>query len=707
MVTVTGIAPGASGVADGEAHTDAADRTRNGSLRVAAVFSDHMVLQRETPIAVFGTAPAGERVVASLTDAQGVTVAQTMAVAQTVAAVQTPNGADTPAPEASWLAILPSLPAGGPYTMRVSHETDRVDFTDVMIGEVWLAGGQSNMELELHTSEHGAEAIAAATDPLLRFYNTPKAGRVDEAAESASGWNPAVAPQVAGMSAVAYHFGTRLRAQLGADVAVGIIDCYIGGTSITSWMSRATLVGSDAGRPYVERYEAAVAGKTEEQMRAEADRWQTVFDQWNNDVAAMKEAHPGITQPQIDAEIGPCPWPPPVTPFSERRVSAPYEAMVRRVAPYILRGFLWYQGEEDEAQCESYRELLGLLIEEWRTLWNLAGYEEPEVGYQTDAAARALPFIVVQLPQWIDGQMAARGEDPLHWPVIRAAQLDASETLDDVLLVCTMDCGEFDNIHPLDKATVGTWYQGEEDEAQCESYRELLGLLIEEWRTLWNLAGYEEPEVGYQTDAAARALPFIVVQLPQWIDGQMAARGEDPLHWPVIRAAQLDASETLDDVLLVCTMDCGEFDNIHPLDKATVGTRIADMALRGVYGRTDVEAESPRVVGVAPAAAGALDVTFTNAQGLHWRGTTPDTLRAAAGESGTRGAGESGFEIAGADGVYADAGARIMPGDGERVTVRVEAPQVDSPTAVRYAWKSWGPAPLFNGAELPALPYAG
>ena len=583
MVTLTGIAPGASGVAGGEERASgAADRTRNGSLRVAAVFSDHMVLQRETPVAVFGAAPAGGRVVVDLMDDQGVTVAQTMAVAQAYGEHET---------EASWLAILPALPASGPYTLRVSHETNRLEFADVMIGEVWLAGGQSNMELELHTSEHGDEAIAAADDPLLRVYNTPKAGRIDESAEAASGWEPALAPQVAGMSAIAYHFGARLRAQLGADVAVGIIDCYIGGTSITSWMSRATLIGSDAGRPYVERYEAAIAGKTEEQMRAEADEWQTVFDRWNNSVAAMKEAHPGITQPQIDVEIGPCPWPPPVTPFSERRVSAPYEAMVRRVAPYTLRGFLWYQGEEDEAQCESYRELLGLLIEEWRTLWNLGGYAEPTVGYQADAGADALPFIVVQLPQWIDGQVAARGEDPRHWPVIRAAQLDASETLDDVLLVCTMDCGEFDNIHPL--------------------------------------------------------------------------------------------------------------------DKTTVGTRIADMALRGVYGRADVEAESPRVVGVAPAADRALDVTFTNARGLHWRGTTPDTLRAAAGESGARAVGESGFEIAGADGVYVDAGAQILPGDGERVTVRVEAPQVDSPTAVRYAWKSWGPAPLFNGADLPALPYAG
>ena len=582
MVTLTGIAPGASGVADGgECTSGAADRTRNGSLRVAAVFSDHMVLQRETPVAVFGAAPAGGRVVVDLMDDQGVTVAQTMAVAQAYGEHET---------EAPWLAILPALPASGPYTLRVSHETNRLEFADVMIGEVWLAGGQSNMELELHTSEHGAEEITAADDPLLRFYNTPKAGRIDESAEAASGWEPALAPQVAGMSAIAYHFGARLRAQLGADVAVGIIDCYIGGTSITSWMSRATLIGSDAGRPYVERYEAAIAGKTEEQMRAEADEWQTVFDQWNNNVAAMKEAHPDITQPQIDAEIGPCPWPPPVTPFSERRVSAPYEAMVRRVAPYTLRGFLWYQGEEDEAQCESYRELLGLLIEEWRTLWNLGGYAEPTVGYQADAGADALPFIVVQLPQWIDGQVAARGEDPRHWPVIRAAQLDASETLNDVLLVCTMDCGEFDNIHPL--------------------------------------------------------------------------------------------------------------------DKTTVGTRIADMALRGVYGRADVEAESPRVAGVTPA-PGALDVTFTNAQGLHWRGTTPDTMRAAAGATGARAVGESGFEIAGADGVYVDAGAQILPGDGERVTVRVEAPQVGSPTAVRYAWKSWGPAPLFNGAELPALPYAG
>lgn len=578
MSTVTGIAPGASKVAHGGRH-HGADRTRAGALRVAAVFADHMVLQRDMPIAVFGTAPRDTQVVVQLRTADDVIVAQS--------ASQDVRDAE------AWTVLLPPLSAGGPYTLDVRAGHDAITCTDVFIGEVWLAGGQSNIELELHTSEHGADEIAAADDPLLRFYNTPKVGAVDEAAEADSAWCAAVAPDVAHMSAVGYHFGRQLREKLGEGVAVGVIDCYIGGTSISCWMSTATLNGSTAGRPYVERYEQAIAGKTDEQMRAEADAWQRTFDQWNNDVAAMKDTHPGITQPQIDAVLGPCPWPPPVTPFSERRVGAPFEGMVRRVAPYTVRGFLWYQGEEDELQCGSYRELLGLLIDEWRTLWNLDGYDEPTVGYQP----------------------------------------------------------------------------------------------------------------------GARTLPFLVVQLPQWIDGQVAALGEDPRRWPAIRAAQYDASESLDDVELVCTMDCGEFDNIHPLDKRTVGERIANLALRTVYGHQDVAAESPRAVHTSVAGA-AIDVMFNHAHGLHWRGTTPDTMRDADDESGARAAGASGFEIAGDDGVYVDAEAQILEysgidaADGEHMKVRVSAPQVPAPTAVRYAWRSWGPAPLFNGDGLPTFPFA-
>lgn len=598
MGTVTGIAPGAIGVIQHE--RQAVSEPVHG-LHVAAVFSDHMVLQRQAPIPVFGSAPAGTRVIVSLVNEQGAIVAETMTVARSQMADSTERN--------PWLALLPAFGAGGPYCMRVSCETEQIEFHDVMIGEVWLAGGQSNMEFELYASDGGKQTVENAHDPFLRFYNTPKTGQIDRQAEAQSSWEQAVAPQVAHMSAVAYYYARTLREQLGNDIAVGIIDCYIGGTSITCWMSNDTLAGSPAGLEYVQRYHDAIAGKTDEQMREEADTWQRTFDQWNADVAALREARPGITQPHIDAQLGPCPWPPPVTPFSERRISAPFEAMIKRVAPYGVKGFLWYQGSEDAPYAEHYRELLGLLIDEWRTLWNITAYSEPTVGYQ-----------------------ALQG---------------------------------------------GT-------------------------------------------------LPFLIVQLPQWIDGQVAARGQDPMEWPVIRAAQFDASESIDDVELICTMDCGEFDNIHPTDKRTIGVRLARLALRSVYGHEDIAAESPRITGICGSGGdGTLTVEVANARGLHWQGITPDTMRGCEPDtSANREAGASGFEVAGENGEFVPANAHIVgmqsgatdvstsddARDGsarDLAQVQVWAKSVPEPVHVRYAWRSWGPAPLFNEANLPALPFAG
>ncbi|KFI65530.1 sialic acid-specific 9-O-acetylesterase [Bifidobacterium cuniculi] len=573
MAIVTGIAPGASGVVESirQSHSrhDRHDRTVSGSLRVAAVFSDRMVLQRDRPIAVFGTGTPDAKVVVSLSDDHGTVVAES---------------ATRVADSSYWTAALPALPAGGPYQLNVSCETDSLVFRDVLLGEVWFAGGQSNMELEVHTSADGDAAIAAADDPLLRFINIPKVGQVDRAAEAAATWQPAMAPQVGGMSAVAYYFGRRLRERLG--VPVGIIDCYIGGTSITCWMGRGTLETSDAARPYLEEYDRAIAGKSMEQMRKEKDGWQRTFDKWNADVEKTKRKHPGISQPEIDRILGPCPWPPPVTPFSERRVCAPYEGMVERVAPYTVAGFLWYQGEEDEARADGYGELLRLLIDSWRALWDLDGYGLPSVGYQPVENAGRAPFLVVQLPQWIDGRMA----------------------------------------------------------------------------------------------------------------------DDDPRHWPVIRAAQYEVSRELDDVSLICTMDCGEFDNIHPLDKQTVGDRLADLALHDVYGDDTAAADSPEAADVRFEGHEVL-VTFAHADGLHWKGTTPDTQATAKPcedcEIELRMQGTSGFEVADDDGVWSDANAQIMD-DG---TVRVWADAVREPRHVRYAWRSWGPAPLFNREGLPTFPF--
>mgnify|MGYP000520871682 FL=1 len=197
-----------------------------------AIFDDGMVLQRDTPIAVFGTISATatnneSRIMIRLIDGRGRQAAEATATAD-----QTTG---------QWLAYLPALPASGPYELHVEAGNDRLRFTDVYVGVVWLAGGQSNMEVELRNSDNAEQALAQCADPLLRFYNVPKTGVVDEMAENASAWQNS-SPQASDvMSAVAYYFARRLRAKLGAGIAVGMVDCYIGGTSISCWMSEDAL----------------------------------------------------------------------------------------------------------------------------------------------------------------------------------------------------------------------------------------------------------------------------------------------------------------------------------------------------------------------------------------------------------------------------------------------------------------------------------
>ncbi|KFI48081.1 sialate O-acetylesterase [Bifidobacterium biavatii] len=597
----TGPAPG-SDASTKTASSGAKDRTVSGSLRVAAVFSDHMVMQRNRPIPVFGTAPAGSVIHVELQSTNGGSQTETLRAASIVTASE------------HWLVELPAVPAGGTYTLLVSRETPRdatheppcetLTFVDVVVGEVWLAGGQSNMELELRNSGHADTAVAASADPLLRFYNTPKTGVVDPATEAQSGWVTS-SPETSGyMSAVAYHFARKLRAELGPDMPVGIIDCYIGGTSITSWMSRATLETCEAGRGYLARFDAAIAGKTDAQFAAETTAWQTKFDAWNDAIGAARAAEPDITWDTLNARYGECPWPPPVTPTSQYRPTGPFGTMVERVAPYGVAGFLWYQGEEDEAHCESYRELLGLMIDEWRGLWNRS-----------------------------DDCAYGRGTDCTHR---------------------TDGCG------------------------------------------------YGAP------------LPFLIVQLPQWIDKNTAAAHADPLHWPVIREAQWDAACTIANVFTVTTIDCGEFDNIHPTNKRTPGERLADCALRNVYGRDDIAVDGPTPVDatVVNTVTGTVTLRLDHANRLHFDGTVPGTYgrdpgnNTANDEPAHRDAGDSGFELAGEDGVFHPADAVIACGDEHHGgTVTLRSPAVAHPTAVRYAWRSWGPAPLFNESGLPAPPF--
>ena len=595
MVIATGPAPGSE--MNVFCTSSDAGRNRCGALAVAAIFDSHMVLQRDKPITVFGTLAADVdpcAVTVALVDTHGTTVAQGVATALP----SLPNGQYTdrlvtggttsdarPETPLSWSVTLPALHEAGPYIMRIHAGADELIFEDVLAGEVWLAGGQSNMEVELRNSDDAERAVSESADPLLRFINVPKTGVVDEAAECAARWR-SCSPETSGaMSAVAYYFARKLRRELGDGVPVGIVDCYIGGTSATCWMSRETLETCAAGRDYLQRFEAAIADKTAECFATETTAWQTRFDAWNANIAAAREANPDVTWDELNARYGVCPWPPPVTPTSQWRPAGAFGAMLQRIAPHTLAGFLWYRGEEDEAYCESYRELLGLLIGEWRDLWHDA------------------------------------------------------------------------------------------------------------------------------------ALPFLIAQLPQWIDKTTAETSGDPMRWPVLREAQCSAAREISRVFTVSLIDCGEFDNIHPTDKRTPGERLADCALRWVYGRKDVAVDGPSVARWNRDEYGRVALVFSHACGLHFDGTDPDSRRNMDERRRLnqtpliRQAAQSGFELAGADGVFHPTQATIVTRDARQTAtddlaqITLSAEGVDHPTAVRYAWHSWGPAPLFNAATLPAPPF--
>ena len=346
-------------------------------LRLAAVFGEHMVLQAGKPIAVFGEADGPVEI----------TIAQHSVTA---------------ACEDGWfLARLPALPASGPHTLTARCGQECVVLGDVMIGEVWLCGGQSNMEFRLRDERHFSEANAMQ-DSRVRFYEVPQAATDSEAEalERGRAWTPLLPGACADVSAVSFYAAREMAQRL--NVAVGMIICCIGGTSASCWMSREALAAFPEGQAYLTEFDQHVAGKTDGQFEQESAAYQKEVDAWNAAVAAMKVENPDIPFADITARAGAFPWPPPWGRTMLRWPAGPFETMLKRVAPVALRGFLFYQGEQDStpARAPGYAALLTAMIAQWRALF------EDET----------LFFAAAQLPRF-----GAEPDDE-DWPAIRAAQ---------------------------------------------------------------------------------------------------------------------------------------------------------------------------------------------------------------------------------------------------------------------------------------------
>lgn len=410
---------------------------RELQFRVAKVFSNHMVLQREKNIHIFGEGEPGTKVIVTLVGENGEKVTA-------VAGVENNK----------WLAVLPPRKAENNCVLRVEAykaacaegesmavaepvQIACVEYTDVAIGEVWLAGGQSNMELELKDCKGGLDTLQQDASPNVRYYYTQKyayKNRQFYEAEGWSGWQTFDSESARAWSAVGYYFARKLSKDL-EGVTFGLIGCNWGGTSASAWMSREALLEDKDTASYVEEFDKACEGLNIEEQEKIYDAYETAQCEWDKKCGELMAANPGIAWSEIEAQIGPSEWPGPMVCKNPFRPAGLYECMLQRVCPYSLRGFLYYQGESDDHKPRMYYKLFTRLIRQWRE----------------DFLDEELPFLLVQLPM----HQYQGDADFKHWPVIREAQMDAYKTIKNTGIAVIIDRGEFNEIHPKDKLTVG------------------------------------------------------------------------------------------------------------------------------------------------------------------------------------------------------------------------------------------------------------
>ncbi len=395
-------------------------------VKLATLFSDHMILQRGAPVSLWGTATPGESVAAAF-------------AGQSKQSVADANG--------RWLLKLASLAASAEPQVLTIRGNNTITISDVLIGEVWLASGQSNMGFSLSGAHNAATEIPKAEDGQLRFFNV-KTRTAGEAQSDVTGKWEASSPKTApGFSAVAYFFARDLRAKLGCPV--GIIQSAWGGTPGQAWLGINALRAEPALARHVKTWDDAVA------KRRDLDAHPQIMATYEEQIARWKKE----VRPTFDAAMktynaakwagqdpGPKPeaaWPEPANPdpmgvpSPSARPSTPsviFNAMIAPLAPYALRGAIWYQGEANGSAGLEYRTLLPSLIADWRRQW---GAE--------------FPFLFVQLPGWEHDTRPAEQHD---WPWLREAQFMALK-VPRTGMVVTIDIGDPGTVHPGDKLDVG------------------------------------------------------------------------------------------------------------------------------------------------------------------------------------------------------------------------------------------------------------
>jgi len=363
-----------------------------GAVKLPALISDHMVLQQGVPVRIWGTADPGESV---RVEFQG----------QAISTKSAANG--------KWAAWLKPLAAAGPLEMTIAA-SNTIAIQDVLVGEVWLGSGQSNMEFALANAVNHDEEIAHANYPLIHLFHVKKVVAEQPADDVVGTWQVCSPETIRSFSAVEYFFGRDLYHDL--HVPMGLIESDWGGTPAQAWTSRPALE-ADPGLKYVLDGWAKIMDNYPAAKAAYDQRLET----WNQAVAAAKAENK--TPPNRPAA--------PQGPGHPNTPAGLYNGMIAPLTPYTIRGAIWYQGESNanEEHAYRYRHLFRAMIEDWRARWG-----EPD-----------MPFLFVQL---------ANFKSNPFWPVLRESQTQTL-SLRNTGMALAIDIGESRDIHPKNKQDVG------------------------------------------------------------------------------------------------------------------------------------------------------------------------------------------------------------------------------------------------------------
>ncbi len=405
-------------------------------LQLGRLFQDKMMLQRQKPVKVWGTCDPGACVRAEITGAEAYSDADS--AAEGISAETTADA------DGKWMLSLPPMKEALGAELTVSAGEDAVTIRDIAIGEVFIAGGQSNMEFPMWYEKHFQQAfIDNCIDPGVRFFQMPQLAFPGQEALFTDNlqnvWRKAEVNELGFFSAVGYWFQKDLRKSLG--VPVGIVACNWGGTTSVAWMKKESY--EKDGGPWKARMEELLSAIPDMDAYWESqktnptnDRGRLNLDVFSQFMLSANRRMADIGQFFVSLGVDPS------MAMGERLMmpmqipGSLYENMLLEVAPYTARGVLWYQGESDDGADTApvYSCMMQHVIEDWR-----------------EAFGDDLPFFMVELPgygEWF-------GQPARKFDILRAEQEKTAKTVPGVWLASISDAGEFVDIHPKNKQVVG------------------------------------------------------------------------------------------------------------------------------------------------------------------------------------------------------------------------------------------------------------